>query len=443
MRIDRLEVKNFKKFSQQAFTFDRKFTLLVGENGSGKTCVLDALAVALGVWLNKTPDSLLANSHRRIRAWEKRLEWVHHGDRAQFQEASGDVSIKATGQIEDRDGISWEQSIPSGAKQVKNSGAKEALTVVDNAFDRALSSEHVLLPVIAYYGAGRAWLPHHERSQKSISSKGASSRWAAFYDCLNERIRIPDLVRWFKDETIESANRGGRFRPGFEVVKLALLNCIPGADNVWFDVDRKDIVLSIDQNPQPFDNLSAGQSMMLAMVADIAIKAVTQNNFLVPREELNDKRSLPQVLADCPGVVLIDELDVHLHPRWQRRVASDLKRTFPKIQFVCTSHSPQVIGEVAPSEVRLLDEPHVGERPAHSRGLDSNAILEQLMSADARSIESEEAITAVEKRLDAGDLQGARSKLQELKALQNGETGDTSRLEATINNLEAAASAGD
>ena len=134
-------------------------------------------------------------------------------------------------------------------------------------------------------------------------------------------------------------------RPGFEVVRRAILGCVLGADGVWFDADREQIVLSIDGNAQPFGNLSAGQRMMLALVADIAIKAVTQNAHLLPADELGaEDDPLPRLLRETPGVVLIDELDVHLHPRWQRRAATDLKRTFPGIQFVCTSHSPQVIG---------------------------------------------------------------------------------------------------
>ena len=83
--------------------------------------------------------------------------------------------------------------------------------------------------------------------------------------------------------------------------------------------------------------------------------------------------------------MLIDELDVHLHPRWQRRVATDLKSTFPRIQFVCTSHSPQVIGEVAPEEIRMLDDAALGRAPDQSYGLDSNAILEDVMGADSRT----------------------------------------------------------
>jgi predicted ATP-binding protein involved in virulence len=153
--------------------------------------------------------------------------------------------------------------------------------------------------------------------------------------------------------------------------------------------------------------------------------------------------ALPDVLAQTPGVVLIDELDVHLHPRWQRRVATDLKSTFPKIQFVCTSHSPQVIGEVAPEEIRMLDDAALGRAPDQSYGLDSNAILEDLMGANSRTPTGERAIEAVEDTLEEGDLVKAREQLQVLKHLQRGDTRDTARLEATINNLEVLTDEGD
>src|SRR5207249_3320339 len=153
------------------------------------------------------------------------------------------------------------------------------------------------------------------------------------------------------------------------------------ADAVWFDSDREQIVLSILGNAQPFDNLSAGQRMMMALVADLAIKAVTQNAFLVPPDQLEpEDQPLPRVLRQTPGMVLIDELDVHLHPKWQRRVATDLKETFPTIQFVCTSHSPQVIGEVSQDEVRMFHDQSI-ELPPVAYGADSNWILEHVMDA--------------------------------------------------------------
>ncbi len=437
MRIDRLELRNFKKFAALDLSVHRQFTLLIGENGSGKTSVLDALAVALGIWLVKPPDSILTNSRRNIYPSEIRLESTPEGDRELFVEAPGGVSVKATGQIEDRDHHAWERRIEPGKKNTTNPEAKDALKVIKAAYTRASTREFVLVPIIAYYGAGRAWLPHRERYKSAKASNGPARRWAAFYDCLNERIRIADLNQWFHREAIAAVNRGGRFRPGFEVVRRAVLRCVPGADRMWFDGERDEIVLSIEGRAQPFSNLSAGQRMMLALVADIAIKAVTQNNRLVPEEDLAlGEGALPDVLAQTRGVVLIDELDVHLHPRWQRRVATDLKSTFPGIKFVCTSHSPQVIGEVAPEEIRLLDDDARGRAPDQSYGLDSNAILENIMGAESRTLEGQQAIEDIDNALDEGDLATAREKLEGLKCLQHGDTRDTARLQATIDNLE-------
>jgi predicted ATP-binding protein involved in virulence len=440
MRIDRLEIRNFKKFTEKTFELHPQFTLLVGENGSGKTSLLDALAVALGVWFVEPPQSFLRQSRRWIHPSEIRLESYRWGDRTLFREAEGGVIVKASGHIGDQKGVSWTRQIRPTSREMDNQEAGEAIAIIKDLFARANKNQPVLLPVIAYYAAGRAWLPHWKRPEKM----GPANRWAAFYKCLMGKVRLKDMDEWFANEAIAAVNRrNGQFRAGFEVVRRAVLRCVPGADGMWYDGDRRKIVLSIGGQAQPFSNLSAGQRMMLALVADIAIKAVTQNNFLVPPDALSSEdEPLPRVLAQTPGVVLIDELDVHLHPRWQRRVATDLKETFPKIQFVSTSHSPQIIGELQPEEIRLLDEPRAGDSPAHSLGLDANAILEDILGTNSRSQLGRDAIDAVERALEDGNLDEARRQLGNLKELQHGITRDTARLEATINNLEALSDAG-
>lgn len=103
--------------------------------------------------------------------------------------------------------------------------------------------------------------------------------------------------------------------------------------------------------------LSAGQKMMVALIGDIAIKAVTQNAYLLPPDALGEEdKPWPRVLRETPGLVLIDEVDVHLHPKWQRRVIDDLKATFPEIQFVSTSHSPFIIQSLAPGQLRMIGD---------------------------------------------------------------------------------------
>src|ERR1700679_2035611 len=111
MRIDRIELRNFKKFAQATFEFPRSvngpadagsFHVLIGENGSGKTSILDAVAVALGIWLEKVPDSLLANSYRHLTSNEKRRIAMPQGDRMLSQQVPDTMSVLAKGSILDR-----------------------------------------------------------------------------------------------------------------------------------------------------------------------------------------------------------------------------------------------------------------------------------------------------------------------------------------------------
>lgn len=386
MRIDRLELRNFKKYANAVFEFPRplvgpggSFHILIGVNGSGKTTILDAAAVALGVWLERPPDPLLANSRRGLRRDDKRLVGIQQGDRTLFQRVAEDMTVKATGTILDLANVTWGPVLPAGKAKSNNAESKPVLTAIGSAYDQVGRGEPVLLPVIGYYGAGRAWLSHNERNKAKAKGSGPANRWEAFYDCLNERVRVSDLAQWFRDEHIEMGNRRGRYRPGFEVVRRAVLGCVPGADGIWYDSDSDEIALSIQGNPQPFGNLSAGQRVLLAVVADLAIRMVTQNNFLLPTDELgpNDV-PLPRVLARTPGVVLIDELDVHLHPKWQRGVVESLRKMFPAVQFIATTHSPFIVQSLREEELINLD----GQTIPQTGNLSVSQIAEGLMGVE-------------------------------------------------------------
>ncbi|MFN8558524.1 MAG: AAA family ATPase [Dehalococcoidia bacterium] len=191
------------------------------------------------------------------------------------------------------------------------------------------------------------------------------------------------------------------------------------------------------------NNLSAGQRMMLALVADIAIRAVTQNAYLLSEDGADPADdALPRVLQETPGVVVIDELGVHLHPRWQRHVVTDLRRTFPRIQIVATSHSPAIISEIEADSVLLLkqDDDRVEViTPHQSYGLDVNWILDHIMGERSRSESVTRKIDKIENMLEQGDTHAARAQLDELRAILRGDDPAVVSLEAAINNLEALA----
>ena len=122
---------------------------------------------------------------------------------------------------------------------------------------------------------------HHEIEEQKAAIRKQFAGGMHSTIVFSERIRQPDLYPWFERELLAKASEG-TWRPGFLAVKKAILDCIPNADEMEIDPDRKEILVSINGNSQPYLNLSAGQRMMFALVADIAIKAVTQNAHLLP-----------------------------------------------------------------------------------------------------------------------------------------------------------------
>src|SRR5262249_49189916 len=157
-------------------------------------------------------------------------------------------------------------------------------------------------------------------------------------------------------------------------VEAAVKSCIGDTTRFWFDVQYDELRLERPGGDiQSFAMLSEGYRNMVAMVADIAWRAAVLN---------------PQHGAEAhlltEGVVLIDALDLHLHPAWQRRAVGDLRRTFPKIQFIVTTHSPQIVASVSRSQIRLLDRNRLVAEEPYVEGRDSNEILEDVFGVTSR-----------------------------------------------------------
>lgn len=351
MRIDHLRIQNFKGFEDQAFDFPRSldsstpgsFHVLIGENGSGKSTALDALAVALGIWHVARPTA----GWRAIRPEEARLKITRDGDQERF-DSMPSPSITAKGMIAGRP-VSWTRKNREFSKRTSNAEAKEAVGIIKSQLADDRTELRSTLPVLAYYGAGRAWLAGRERSSKFELKLGKVSRFDAYYYCLEGSIRHKDINRWFLFESLESFQRGKK-RSGMVAVEKAVLSCVPGASHLRFDADRKEIIVGLESGEVPFYSLSDGQRSMVSMVADIAMKAAILN---------------PHLGEECallsPGVVLIDELDLHLHPKWQRVVVEHLRSAFPAIQFVGTTHSPFVVQTLRDGELISLDAQPIPE----------------------------------------------------------------------------------
>lgn len=339
MRIDELSVENFKGFERREFAFHPQFNLIVGVNGTGKTSLLDALSVALGAWqyaggYNKEVD------RRNIDDFEVRLRRIDQGQRPQL-EPQTPTGITATGSVLGESGY-WRRFKNQLEDKTGIDGSIFFYGKVRGAFEAVKNGEDITLPVIACYGTGRLWLAPGAPGNTQTADR--LSRLFAYRDAFHARLSAASLNDWVETEERNAFANMTSVEEAGAALKQAVLGCLEGGRRLWFDAALKQIVVEFeDSKVVPFRNLSDGQRTMLTLVGDIARRILTLN----PQYQ-------DAALTETPGVVLIDELDLHLHPRWQRRIIEDLRRTFPKIQFVCTTHSPFLIQSLRSGEELIM-----------------------------------------------------------------------------------------
>lgn len=422
MRIQDLILRNFNGFDNRKFSFNPRFNLLVGDNATGKSSILDALAIAAGSWflgmsgVEKGPGiepervSVVAHKHSDSYTFEKQFP------------ARIDCSGVVTGTA-----IRWARELQSERGKTTRVEAKLISDAAREAEQRVRGGEDIALPLICTYGTERLWFEKTHHVSKSGKDDGPHkpSRLDGYRDCFNFTIQEKALLDWIRDEATASLP-GKKDTIALGVVKRAVGACVEGATDLFYDGRYKDLVVLLHPHgPQLFSNLSDGQRIMLSLVGDLARRAAMLN------PDFGD-----EVLKKTPGVVVIDELDLHLHPKWQRRVINDLKVTFPSLQFIATTHSPQLIGEAQPEEITLLDG---GESttPTHSFGIDSSRVLEEVMGASARNESIEKLLSLLFKSIDGEDFEGAKALLVDVEAKLGPDDPEVTRARALMTFLES------
>jgi predicted ATP-binding protein involved in virulence len=341
MKIRQLELQNFRCFEQKTFEFSDQFNVLIGNNATGKTAILDALAIGAGSFFLGIDKIKPLNINKD----DIRLILRQEGETPTLHDVSS-VVVSCHGTFEDIEEISWKRELKPNSATTSRGDAKEILQYAKKLQQKVRvqneDREKIILPVISYYSTGRLWVQHRDTETENI--KGPGSRFLGYKNCLTKSNEMKKIMPWFKKWELASLQEGKTLGT-LLCVKEAIKNCMEDWQDVKYDVRlNKLIATAQDGKTLPFNMLSDGVKNMIGIVADIAYRCVTLN---------------PQFNGEAarltPGFVLIDEIDLHLHPKWQRRVVEDLKRTFPKIQFFATTHSPFIIQSLKANELINLD----------------------------------------------------------------------------------------
>ncbi|NCC97112.1 MAG: AAA family ATPase [Synergistales bacterium] len=319
-----ITLNNFRRYEQAMFRFHPRMTVLIGENGKGKTTILDAVAIMLGTYFQ---GSGIATGQGPIKKNDARLLAIEKGDQL-FLEPQKQVYLAAEATIRDNT-IRWRRDIGD-----RGGKARDIVAIGSQDRDKISKGETLDLPLYLYYGSGRLWDIHRD-----VTPDGPGSQLDAYRFCLDPKSDQRAFERWFTRLSLAEIQKKKSFQ-SLKAVKEAVIRCIPDATDFYHDVERKQAMILLEEGPIPFNNLSDGYRNMVAMVADIAHRASRLN----PHMEEDAPRS-------TRGVVLIDEIDLHLHPKWQRQVVADLQDAFPQIQFIATTHSPFIVQSLEPGQV--------------------------------------------------------------------------------------------
>ncbi|MFZ3139410.1 AAA family ATPase [Polaromonas sp.] len=399
MKIQRFELVNFRGIANMSLTFTARTTALVGINGVGKSSVLDALAIAL------------SNLTARVMGQAAKARSMSPDD---IRLGADYARLLVNADLGEDSTTAWAVALnrKAGKHPAERSSDLTALNARAGLFESRLlyreqQGEPISLPLAVYYDVHRAVLDVPLRTRDSKKSTPRD----AYNDALGHGgTDFRGFFTWFRNQE-DAENERIRDMPshrdkGLSAVRKAIEQFTHFKDlrirrkhGLRMTVNKSGTELNVMQ-------LSDGERCMLALVGDLARRLSL----------LNTERTDP---LEGEGVVLIDEIDLHLHPRWQRTVVASLERTFPNCQFIVTTHSPQILGELKPEQI-ILFRPEGTSHPQVSYGLDSSQVLEEIMGAPARPPEVEQALSTLFATLERNELDAARAQLEALKELAPG-----------------------
>jgi energy-coupling factor transporter ATP-binding protein EcfA2 len=434
MQINSLSILQFRGIQNASFRFKAGFNLIVGVNGAGKSSVLDALCIVLARAL---PELTLSGiygigfSKSDITVDRESLaissEFTCHGNDfsitlTEQRTSSNELVNKDSGlkDIRDVDELpTMRRHERPGAGDIRLEGTLRGQTspkpnanVLTPTPDQKLKKAPSQ-PLVLYLSVRRS-IPN-ERTPSTRKN-------AAYQSIFNvERgLEVRTLARWWKTREVLAAE-APESKPSQQLtaVKSALQELLPSLSGWRVEgqqifvsktakvsgiSDAGETLLRDEVRELPLAWLSDGEKSLVAITTDIAQRLVS----------LNPKESNP--IKSGKGIVLLDEIDLHLHPSWQREIAVKLPLVFPGLQFIATTHSPQVIGETEPGRAVVLHEGGKTEVLDESLGRDSGWILRHVMGTTERNAMLQAGLDEIDKLIEADEFHSARERIEALRA---------------------------
>lgn len=358
LSVTELRVSNFRKFSEASYTLNSRMNVFAGRNGSGKTALLEAVNILLGAYLaafkTYVPSRFVFNisksdAHLKTQISEDSSVLTTGG----IQQYPCKVSCKLLWGSSDEP-IEFQRVLLKAEGRTMFDGSNPMQPTVVSWEEKIAQANHadedLVFPIVLYLSSARLW----NENKSTPRQTEVYSRTDAYNRCLDGKHGTELAFGYINMlQSVAAEERDGTPFPAYtaimEAVNTALRDELDTGESVIFSTRYgKDIVAlkTVDGTVVPFASLSDGYRNVIKIILDIAARMCILNPYLQEN-----------ALKETPGVVVIDELDLSLHPTWQKRIIPILKELFPKVQFICATHSPFIIQSLEPGELITLDQP--------------------------------------------------------------------------------------
>lgn len=434
LKINSLDLSNYRGFEKLHLDFSSQVTCIAGINGSGKTSILNALALSFS-WI------IARAKNQNGKGWTINKQFDIHSEPTKNPKLFSDFEdipqnfakegfIQANFTFLDKPLIIKHAYSALGTKTDKSSEYYNLSDIFDYVSSKLQNNQLDLeLPVLVYYPTNRSVLdiPVRIRMQHSFN------QFSTYENALDATARFRDFFEWYRDrEDIENAKKSelrdfNYEDPLLSAVRTAIYKCLPGYSNLHIQRTPQLMLITKNQTVLSVNSLSDGEKCLFSLVGDLA-----------RRLALAAPKAKNPLMGS--GIILIDEIDLHLHPAWQRKVVEMLKKTFPNCQFIITTHSPQVIGELPASDIFILNNNTVF-KPNQTFGLTSNDILNCIMDYDNNKISMirnnkiEKLINDLALAVDKEDFINAKKLIKKIEEQTNGPIYETRMYQAEIDML--------
>lgn len=392
MRVTQIKLVNLRAIEVAEFRFQPGFNLIVGVNGVGKTSVLDALGVCLSAVVKHT-------NRLRASVGAFAVEDILVGANALSVECGVQMGATKHSYLihKPREG-SVPQEKKAGMPREQVHDTPEKATFIGEPPTPVTGMETGGRPLAVLFSTNRA-VPSERVPSKGVAAGGVA---AAFADALaNRELRLSEFAAWMRvQETLRrDSAAAGQALAAFE---NAVTRFLPGYANLRVKGEsRPRLVINRGSTTVAVRQLSDGERGVLALVLDLTRRLAQANPDII------------DPAAEAEAVVLIDEIELHLHPKWQRQIIRNLTDAFPRCQFIATTHSPQVIGEVEHDRIQIIADGQVYS-PTYSFGVDLSRVLEEVMDTTPRAEEIKALLSQIAQEVGNLRYESARELLAQL-----------------------------